>query len=146
MPIRFFHEDINFKVSNPRKTKLWIESSAKNENKEIDEVSYIFCSDAYLLELNQKFLHHNTLTDIITFDYSEDTRLLKGEIYISIDRVTENSIKYKNKMDEELLRVIIHGVLHLCGYKDKTQSEITLMRKKEDTYISLWKKSFHVKR
>lgn len=138
MPIRFFSEEIEFKIQNPKKVKAWLNQSANRERKEIIEINYIFCSDLYLLKLNQEYLNHNTLTDIITFDYSQGSKL-SGEIYISIDRVMENSQKFDSGFVDELHRVIIHGVLHLCGYKDKTKSDKTLMRKKEDAYLSLQK-------
>jgi len=139
MPIRFFSEEIEFKILNPNKVKAWLIQSANQERKEITEISYIFCSDPYLLKLNQEYLNHDALTDIITFDYSQGNKL-SGEIYISIDRVMENSQKFDSGFVDELHRVMIHGVLHLCGYKDKTQPDKTLMRKKEDAYRSLQKK------
>ncbi|GHN00030.1 endoribonuclease YbeY [Cytophagales bacterium WSM2-2] len=144
MPIRFFSEEIDFKVKNPRKISQWLSRSAKNERREIAEISFIFCSDGYLLNLNQEYLHHNTLTDIITFDYSAGKSLV-GDIYISVDRVSENASSYQSGFDLELKRVMIHGVLHLCGYKDKKPSDVTVMRKKEGAYLSLWKNMFHVK-
>ncbi|MBS1682304.1 MAG: rRNA maturation RNase YbeY [Bacteroidetes bacterium] len=141
MPIRFFYEEVDFKVKNPLKLKKWITASAKREGKRLAEVNYIFCSDEYLLNLNKEFLNHNTLTDIITFDNSDNTGEISAEIYISIERVVENSKKYGIKEETELHRVIIHGILHLCGYKDKKTKDAALMRKKEDTYLSL-RKSF----
>jgi rRNA maturation RNase YbeY len=145
MPIRFFYEEVDFKVKYPTKVKQWITESAKKEKRQISEVNYIFCSDKYLLSLNQDYLKHNTLTDIITFDNSEGS-LIAGEIYISIERVNENASKYASGLTDELHRVMIHGVLHLCGYKDKKPDDKTLMRKKEDAYLSLRKILFHVKR
>jgi probable rRNA maturation factor len=105
----------------------------------INEINYIFCSDSYLLSLNKGFLKHNTLTDIITFDNSEGTGSMEGEIYISIERVKENATKYDVSFEDELNRVMIHGILHLLGYKDKKPSEKALMRKKEEAYLSLRK-------
>ncbi len=139
MSIRFFSEEIEFKILNPKKVKAWLIQSANRERKEITEISFIFCSDPYLLKLNQGYLNHDTLTDIITFDYSQGNKL-SGEIYISIDRVMENSKKFDSGFVDELHRVMIHGVLHLCGYKDKTRPDKTLMHKKEDAYLSLQKK------
>ncbi|MFM7430758.1 MAG: rRNA maturation RNase YbeY [Flammeovirgaceae bacterium] len=136
MSIRFLNNEILFKVKNSRKIADWIKSVAKKEKKQIGELSYIFCSDEYLLSLNQQYLKHNTLTDIITFDYSEG-KTLSGEIYISIDRVAENAEKFKVSFQEELHRVMIHGVLHLAGYKDKKPAEKALMRKKEEACLSL---------
>lgn len=137
--IRFFTESINFKITNPRKTRAWIRGVTKIENRAISEINYIFCSDAYLLELNQRFLKHNTLTDIITFDNAEESKEINGEIYISIDRIKENALSLKTNFEDELHRVIIHGVLHLIGYKDKKKSEKALMRKKEEAFLSLRK-------
>lgn len=139
MPIRFFSEDTDFALTYPRKTARWINESAEREKARIKEINYIFCSDSFLLSLNQDFLDHDTLTDIITFDYSISKKELEGEIYISIDRVSENAFKFKRDFEEELHRVIIHGVLHLSGYKDKKPSDKAIMRKKEDTYLSLRK-------
>jgi probable rRNA maturation factor len=139
MPIRFFSEDTDFKLAHPRKTSAWINQTARKEKSQIKEINYIFCSDSFLLGLNQDYLEHDTLTDIITFDYSISKTELEGEIYISIDRVSENAFKFKKDFEEELHRVIIHGVLHLAGYKDKRPSDKAVMRKKEDTYLSLRK-------
>ena len=122
----------------------WIIESARREKKSVSNINYIFCSDRYLLDLNQKFLRHNSFTDIITFDESIDKKI-SGEIYISLDRIKENSIKFNSTFHDELLRVMMHGVLHLVGYKDKKTSEILTMRKKEEAYLSLWKTMFHVK-
>jgi rRNA maturation RNase YbeY len=144
MPIRFFYEDTKFKIEFPRKTARWIIESAKREKRSVLNINYIFCSDAYLLRLNQEFLSHNTFTDIITFDESEGKNI-SGEIYISLQRVEENSKKFDSVFQDELRRVMIHGVLHLSGYKDKKPPEISLMRKKEEAYLSLWKTMFHVK-
>jgi probable rRNA maturation factor len=135
--IHFFSEAINFKLPHPRKTTVWINLVAKKEKRTIKEINYIFCSDEYLLQLNQGFLHHKTLTDIITFDNSEGKKALEGEIYISIERVKENALKFKTDFEDELHRVMIHGVLHLIGYKDKKPSEKALMRKKEEACLSL---------
>lgn len=139
--IRFYTaENFTFKLRDKNKIREWLESVAKEERKEISEIIYIFCSDEYLLNLNQKFLNHDTYTDIITFDYSEQN-ILAGEIYISIERVKENAKLYKVSFKEELLRVIVHGLLHLSGYKDKTKQEQKVMRNKEIEKLNL----FHVK-
>ncbi len=145
MPIRFFSEEIDFTVSSPRKLVRWIKASAKRERREVNDINFIFCQDKYLLRINRDYLKHKTFTDIITFDYSEGT-LIQGDIFISWERVLENSSKYECFPEDELHRVMIHGILHLCGYKDKKASDITVMRKKEEAYLSLWKKMFHVKR
>ncbi|MGC4021990.1 MAG: rRNA maturation RNase YbeY [Cyclobacteriaceae bacterium] len=141
MAIHFFSEDVDFKLKSPLKFKKWIESVTKKEKRRVGDITYIFCSDTYLLGLNQQFLKHNTLTDIITFDFSKD-RMVSGEIYISVDRVQENADKFEVDSQEELSRVMIHGVLHLCGYKDKSKPDKILMREKEDAYLSLWRRSF----
>ena len=145
MPVRFFCEEIDFSVRHPRKTSNWLKESVKREKSLILEINYIFCSNSYLLTLNQKFLLHNTFTDIITFDYS-DGKSISGDIYIGPEMVEENSRKYDSIFEVELRRVMIHGVLHLLGYNDKSTSEKALMRKKEEAYLSLWKRMFHVKR
>ena len=137
--ILFFSEDISFTLSKPRRTSNWIKLIAKKEKREVLDVSYILCSDSFLLQLNQQYLNHNTLTDIITFDYSEGAKQLEGEIYISIDRVKENAEKFKVPFQDELDRVMIHGVLHLIGYKDKKPADKALMRKKEEASLSLRK-------
>jgi probable rRNA maturation factor len=137
MSIRFFSEDTDFLLSNPRKISLWINQTAKKEKASIKEINYVFCSDRFLLALNQEYLNHDTLTDIITFDYSLSKKELEGEIYISIERVHENALKFKKEFKEEIHRVLIHGVLHLIGYQDKKASDKALMRKKEETYLSL---------
>ena len=139
MPIHYFYEQIDFKIETPRKASTWITLVAKTEKKEIGDLTYVFCSDDYLLSLNQQFLKHNTLTDIITFDYSEGKNELSGEIYISIDRVADNAAKFKTDFQDELHRVMIHGVLHLVGYKDKKPAEKARMRKKEEACLSLRK-------
>jgi rRNA maturation RNase YbeY len=135
--IRFFNEDTPFKLPHPLKTKNWIKESISREKSHLKEINYIFCSDEYLLKLNKDYLNHTTYTDIITFDNSLEESFIEGEIYISIDRVRENAEKFNASFDEELHRVLIHGVLHLLGYKDKSIREKSLMRKKEDAYLSL---------
>jgi rRNA maturation RNase YbeY len=136
--VHFFSEGIDFALPHPRKTSNWIKSVISIEKKTLIDLNYIFCSDAYLHQMNQTYLHHNTLTDIITFDYSQKSKM-EGEIYISIDRVKENCITFNRPFDEELHRVIIHGVLHLIGYKDKTKADKAGMRKKEEACLSLRK-------
>jgi probable rRNA maturation factor len=144
MPIRFFYEETKYKIEYPRKTAWWIMESARREKKSIVEVNYIFCTDSFLLKLNQEFLNHNSFTDIITFGELAGKNI-SGEIYISLDRVKENSLKFDCIFHSELRRVMIHGILHLAGYKDKKRNEIYTMRKKEEAYLSLWKTMFHVK-
>jgi probable rRNA maturation factor len=137
--IHFFSQNTRFKLKNPRKVTSWIKRVVEEEGSSLQEINYVFCTDSYLLTLNQGFLKHNTLTDIITFDYSEGRSTLEGEIYISIDRIKENAIMYGISFEDELARVMIHGVLHLIGYKDKKPSEKALMRKKEEACLSLRK-------
>ena len=132
----FFHYiSPPFLFNNRNQVKNYIVRIFKKERKDLQTVHYIFCSDEYLLRLNQKYLQHNTLTDILTFDLSENHHVI-GEIYISIDRIKENSTLFKTAFTKELHRVIFHGALHLCGYKDKTPSSRKLMRKKEDLYLN----------
>ena len=135
--ILFFCEDVDFKLKTSKKTISWIKDSIENEGKEPGELNFIFCSDNHLLQMNLEYLQHNTLTDIITFDTSEEKRLISGDIFISIDRVKDNALKFKKELDNELHRVIIHGVLHLIGYSDKTANKKSIMRGKEDAYLSL---------
>jgi probable rRNA maturation factor len=137
--IHYFTEGVTFRLLHPRNTTTWIKLVAQKEKRTIKEINYIFCSDEYLLQLNHGFLNHKTLTDIITFDNSEGKKALEGEIYISIERVKENSLKFKTDFEDELHRVMIHGVLHLIGYRDKKPSEKALMRKKEEACLSLRK-------
>jgi rRNA maturation RNase YbeY len=135
--VHFFCEDVVFKLKNVRKTTSWIKSSILNEGKTLGELNFIFCSDSHLLKMNIEYLQHNTYTDIITFDNSEEKGLISGDIFISIDRIGENALKFQKSKDDELHRVIIHGVLHLLGYSDKTANKKTIMRRKEDAYLSL---------
>ena len=135
--IHFFYEDVDFHFTAIRKTKSWLKQVIRTENKKLGELNYIFCSDAFLANVNLQYLNHTALTDIITFDTSEDGHLIEGEIYISIERVRENAIKFKVSIDQELHRVMVHGVLHLLGYSDKTSQQKKIMRKKEDAYLSL---------
>jgi probable rRNA maturation factor len=134
--INFFCQDVSFALPNPRKTATWIKNAAKNEKQAVRQLNVIFCSDDYLLTLNVQYLAHKTYTDIITFDTGDGLEL-EGDIYISIDRVKDNSKKFQKPFMEELHRVIIHGVLHLMGYSDKSDAKKKEMRKKEDAYLSL---------
>lgn len=137
--IRFFNQGVNFKLDHPRKTSNWIRAAVVQEKAIIKEISFIFCSDDFLHSINVDFLNHSTYTDIITFDNRGDSKEtgLEAEIYISIHRVKENAKFFVKTFDDELHRVIIHGVLHLLGYSDKTPRQKVIMRKKEDTYLSL---------
>ena len=132
--IQFCTEDITFSLKEKLKHKAWLNEVAKQEGKRILELTYVFCSDDYLLQINQEYLNHDTLTDIVTFDNSEDPKRIEGDIFISIDRVKENGEKLGTK-ETELKRVMVHGLLHLLGYKDKKKEDKATMTKKEDFYI-----------
>lgn len=129
-----FHNEIEFVLQNQGELQSWIKKVITSENKEMGEINYIFCSDEYLLERNIKYLDHDTLTDIITFNYCKG-KIITSDIMISIDRVKENSTIFDNSFSEELHRVMIHGILHLIGYDDKTEKEKNLMREKENFYL-----------
>jgi rRNA maturation RNase YbeY len=135
--INFFNEDISFKLPHPRKTSTWIKLVIQKEKFSLNQVNFIFCSDEYLRAKNIEYLNHKTYTDIITFDYADTKGELEGDIFISIDRIRENADKFGRPFDEELHRVIIHGILHLLGYDDKTPRQKALIHKKEDTCLSL---------
>lgn len=135
--IRYFTEGVAFRLNNPLKTKRWLQKVAASENQLIGNLNYIFCSDSHLLKINRHFLRHNSLTDIITFQYHEKGQPIEGDIFISIPRVRENARKFKASVADELHRVMVHGLLHLMGYKDKTRAEKQLMREKEASCLSL---------
>jgi rRNA maturation RNase YbeY len=129
-----FNNEIEFTLDNQDEVLNWISSSISEEGFKEGEINYIFCSDDYLHNLNVKHLKHNTLTDIISFDYTMGN-LISGDIFISIDRVIENAKSFNVSFQDELHRVMIHGILHYCGYKDKSKEEKLLMRSKEDFYL-----------
>tara|TARA_B100000795_G_scaffold185531_1_gene140943 strand:- start:744 stop:1160 length:417 start_codon:yes stop_codon:yes gene_type:complete len=131
-----FFSETTFNLQNSEEVANWISAIISNENFEEGEVSYIFCNDEYLHKLNLEFLKHDTLTDIISFDNSLGNQI-NGDIFISVERVKENASSFKTTFENELHRVIIHGVLHYCGYKDKTTKDADLMRTKEDAALSL---------
>jgi probable rRNA maturation factor len=135
--IRFFSEETDFKLPHPRKTSTWIKSALKKEKKALGDLNFIFCTDEYLLQINIEYLDHHTYTDIITFDSSETPGTIEGDIFISIERIHENAGKFDRPFDEELHRVIIHGVLHLIGYGDKTKTAKIEMTKKENAYLAI---------
>lgn len=139
MAINFFVEEIPFKLSQKSKRKKWLKSIATSENYAIGALNFIFCSDEYLYNINVKYLNHDTYTDIITFDNSEEEHIIEGDIFISVDRIKENAKILENKEEEELNRVISHGLFHLLGYKDKSKEESELMRSREETAIDLFK-------
>jgi probable rRNA maturation factor len=135
--IEFFNQDISFNLPSPRKTKTWIREVIRKEKRELAHINFIFCSDQYLLSVNEQYLNNKTLTDIITFDNSDGGMALEGDIFISVERVQSNALELGTDPDDELHRVLIHGVLHLLGYSDKSSRQKSLMRKKEDACLSL---------
>ncbi|MBC7914409.1 MAG: rRNA maturation RNase YbeY [Pyrinomonadaceae bacterium] len=137
LPINFFSEDISFTLKEKIHIRNWLKQAIRAENKKLKEITFIFCSDNYLLEINRQYLRHDTFTDIVTFDNSETEEYITGDIFISIERVRENASKYAVNERDELHRVMIHGTLHLIGYTDKKASEKALMTKKEDEYLGL---------
>jgi probable rRNA maturation factor len=135
--INFFEENISFKLRNKTKVKEWIKSAIEAEGYTLRELNYIFCSDQYLLQINQQYLDHDTYTDIITFDNSDKDKVIAGDIFISIERIRENAKKFNSGEVNELHRVIIHGALHLLGYQDKKAESKKIMTNKEDHYLSI---------
>jgi probable rRNA maturation factor len=135
--VSFNNQSISFKLKDKTKLKQWIKTITEKEKHRLGSINYIFCTDDELLEINIRHLNHNTLTDIITFDYTEG-KTINSDIFISVDRVAENAQKFKVSFEEELHRVMIHGILHLCGYKDKTKADAELMRKKENWALKLF--------
>lgn len=135
--INYFSNN-DFILKNKLKRKKWLKEVIQQEACRVGDINYIFCSDEQLLEINIQYLNHDYYTDIITFDYKEN-QLISGDIFISTDRVKENAVINNEDFDHELNRVLVHGVLHIIGYKDKLEKDIELMRKKENTYIDLYK-------
>jgi len=133
--VNFFEEDISYKLKNKSQVRRWITETILTEGYRLKELNYIFCSDVYLLQINQQYLNHDTYTDIITFDNSEEERSIVGDIFISIDRIRENAAKFNVSETDELHRVIIHGALHLLGYGDKKPADKKMMTEKEDFYL-----------
>lgn len=132
--IHFFNEGITFRFPKKNLVKKWINQVIQSENRLTGNINIIFCSDEYLLQLNEKYLNHDTLTDIITFDFSEEN-IISGDLFISLPRVIENSKLFSKPFNEEIHRVIIHGILHLCGYQDKNEQEQKIMSVKENLYL-----------
>ncbi len=133
------HYETDFELENSKQFKSWITKVCESESFELGEINYIFCDDPYLLSINKKYLEHDTYTDIITFDYTNGS-VITGDIFISIERVKENSLEFSETLQKELLRVMAHGLLHLMGYQDKNEGHIAEMRAKEEEKIKL----FHV--
>lgn len=135
-----FNYEIDFTLENEDLYSDWIESIVKSEGKILGEINYIFCDDEYLHQINVQYLDHDTLTDIISFDYTEGD-IISGDIFLSVERVQDNANDFQVSFEEELKRVMSHGVLHYCGYKDKSEADEQLMRTKEEEKIQM----FHVK-
>ena len=132
-----FNYELSFILSDENHYKNWLLEIITSENKTCGDLCFVFCADDYLLRLNNEHLQHDTYTDILTFDYCVDNEI-NGDVFISIERVRENSLTYKVSFDNELLRVLSHGVLHLCGFKDKAEKDILIMRSKEEEKIGLF--------
>ena len=137
LPIHFFPEDISYTLKQKLLVRGWINQTILTEGYRLGELSFIFCSDEYLLKINREYLNHDTYTDIITFDNSEEDKVITGDIFISIERVKENSRKFNVNERDELHRVMIHGTLHLLGYPDKGKEAKKVMTAKEDHYLLL---------
>ena len=140
--VAFYNADSKYRLQKKKETILLIKNVFNIEGRILNSVHYIFCTDTYLLHINKEFLQHDFYTDIVTFDLSNSPNETIGEIYISKDRVIDNAKMLKIPKHQEMLRVIIHGALHLCGYKDKKKSEITQMREKEDYFLRLFENDF----
>lgn len=134
--ITFFTEDIQYNLKHKTKIRNWIEATIVAEGYQLEELNFILCSDEYLLRINQDFLQHDDYTDVITFDHSERLKTIAGDIFISLERIKENAANFKSSTLDELCRVMIHGTLHLLGYKDKTKAAKKLMTNKEDFYLA----------
>ena len=134
--ISYFFEDTDFVFKGKTLTNRWLRLVAESEIRRIGNISIIFCSDNYILDVNQKYLQHDYFTDIITFDYCEGDKL-SGDLFISVDTVRDNAVEYGTEFNDELNRVIVHGVLHLIGYDDHCDEDIAEMRSKENYYLSL---------
>ncbi|WP_343667349.1 rRNA maturation RNase YbeY [Chitinophaga sp.] len=136
MAINFTSHEVKVNLKNKTRLKAYIKEKFAREGQQLKNLQYVFCSDDYLLEINQQFLQHDTYTDIVTFELGTDPKVTEGEIYISIDRVKDNAEKFKVPVEQELHRVIFHGALHLCGYKDKSKEQSATMRAKENECLT----------
>lgn len=134
-----FNYETDFKLQNEDRYESWINKVVASEGFSIGDINYIFCNDEYLHQINVKYLNHDTLTDIISFDYTEG-KVISGDIFLSVERIKDNALEFDVSFDLELLRVMTHGILHYCGYKDKSENDEKLMRTKEEEKIRL----FHV--
>lgn len=135
--IRFFNEDVDYKLPRKRATRQWLKQQAEGEGYAVGDLNYVFCSDEYVLQVNRDYLQHDDYTDIITFDQSEEERKIEGDIFISVERVADNAAQLGVPAGQEMRRVLAHGLLHLCGYGDKTDDEVSLMRAKEEEWLAL---------
>lgn len=133
--IKFHYQYPSFFFPHRNKLKIFLLNQLHGEGKKVETINYIFCDDNYLLQLNRQFLKHDTLTDIITFELSQRGQPILSDIYISIDRIKENAVFFKQSFNHELMRIIFHGALHLAGYKDKTMNDTRRMREKEEMYL-----------
>jgi probable rRNA maturation factor len=133
--IIFQNEQVNFQYKNVNQVKKWIKEIIEAEGKKAGDLTFVFCSDEYLLKFNKSFLNHDTFTDIITFDYTEGKKI-SGDIMISIERILENALKFNVTVQDEIFRVMSHGVMHLCGYKDKSRKDKDIMRGKEEQCLA----------
>ncbi|GAB3500361.1 rRNA maturation RNase YbeY [Spirosoma knui] len=136
--IRFFNEDVPYKLPKQQVTRQWLKRQAEAEGYAVGELNYIFCSDEHVLQVNRDYLQHDYYTDIITFDQSEEDGKLEGDIFVSVERVADNANQLGVSADQEMRRVLAHGLLHLCGYGDKTDEEAALMRTKEEEWLEKW--------
>ena len=134
MPVHFHNEEVSFSFNNKREVSLWLKSVVSSFQKELGVINVVFCNDQYLLKINQTYLNHDYFTDIITFNYNENN-LISGDLFISIDRVKENAINQKMEFNVEIHRVIVHGVLHLCGLNDQSKQEKEIMRGRENLFL-----------
>lgn len=136
-----FNYESEFTLANEEAVAIWLSAVIVSENKTEGEINYIFCDDEYLHKINVAYLDHDTLTDVISFDYTMGNEI-SGDVFVSVERVLDNSKDFNTSFDEELKRVLVHGVLHYCGYKDKSEADEALMRSKEDEKLTM----FHVER
>ena len=132
-----FNYETDFQLDNERAISSWLNAVILSENKKEGEINYIFCDDVYLHQINMEYLNHDTLTDIISFDYSIGNEL-HGDIFVSVQRVLDNAQDFKVSFEDELKRVLVHGVLHYCGYKDKSPADEAQMRRKEEEKMALF--------
>ncbi|MFB9863010.1 rRNA maturation RNase YbeY [Rufibacter immobilis] len=139
LPIEFFTEEVDFEVKNEEKVKEWLSEIISKYSFELESLNYIFCSDEYLHQMNVEYLEHDTLTDVITFDNSDFEGVIEGDVFISIDRIVDNAATFNITPEEELHRVMAHGLLHLLGFDDKSPEKQTIMRSKENECLELFK-------